>query len=509
MSPSEEPQEGEMNIAQRVSVDPKVEEFLSARRNLLIDGKWVSARSGKTFPVYDPSTGAVMAQVAEADAADVDKAVKAARKAFEQGPWPRMSPSERGRTLWKLADLIEKRTEEFATLESLDNGKPLAVARVADVPLTVDMFRYMAGWATKITGTTIPISFPGEYLSFTLREPVGVVGQIIPWNFPLLMAAWKLAPALATGCTVILKVAEQTPLSGLLLGELCQEAGLPDGVVNVLAGYGETAGAALAAHPEVDKVAFTGSTEVGKLIVQAAAGNLKKVTLELGGKSPVVVLDDADVEQVIPGAANAIFFNHGQCCCAGSRLMIHKKVFDKVVAGVADLAKGIKLGPGLNPETQMGPLVSEEQFRRVTGYIASGIEEAEVVAGGGKGRSNGGYFVEPTVLTNTRPDMKVVREEIFGPVVCAQPITDDHLDEIARQANSTTYGPAASVWTRDISKANKLAKRIRAGTVWINCHNVFDASLPFGGYKESGWGREMGEFVLNNYTEVKAVTTAL
>jgi phenylacetaldehyde dehydrogenase len=382
MSPSEEPQEGEMNIAQRVSVDPKVEEFLSARRNLLIDGKWVSARSGKTFPVYDPSTGAVMAQVAEADAADVDKAVKAARKAFEQGPWPRMSPSERGRTLWKLADLIEKRTEEFATLESLDNGKPLAVARVADVPLTVDMFRYMAGWATKITGTTIPISFPGEYLSFTLREPVGVVGQIIPWNFPLLMAAWKVAPALATRCTVILKVAEQTPLSGLLLGELCQEAGLPDGVVNVLAGYGETAGAALAAHPEVDKVAFTGSTEVGKLIVQAAAGNLKKVTLELGGKSPVVVLDDADVEQVIPGAANAIFFNHGQCCCAGSRLMIHKKVFDKVVAGVADLAKGIKLGPGLNPETQMGALVSEEQFRRVTGYIASGIEEgAEVVAG--------------------------------------------------------------------------------------------------------------------------------
>jgi acyl-CoA reductase-like NAD-dependent aldehyde dehydrogenase len=499
-----------MNIAQRVSVDPRIERFLSAKRNLLIDGKWVAAKSGKTFPVYDPSTGAVMAQVAESDAADVDEAVKAARKAFEQGPWPRMSPSERGRILWKLADLIEKRTEEFATLESLDNGKPLAVARVADVPLTIDMFRYMAGWATKITGTTIPISFPGEYLSFTLREPVGVVGQIIPWNFPLLMAAWKIAPALATGCTLILKVAEQTPLSGLLLGELCQEAGLPDGVVNVLAGYGETAGAALAAHPDVDKVAFTGSTEVGKLIVQAAAGNLKKVTLELGGKSPVVVLDDADVEQVIPGAANAIFFNHGQCCCAGSRLMIHQKVFDKVVAGVADLAKTIKLGPGLNPETQMGPLVSEEQFKRVTSYIASGIEEgAEVVSGGMKGSDNGGYFVQPTVLTNTKPDMKVVREEIFGPVVCAQPITDSDLDDIARNANSTTYGLAASVWTRDISKANKLAKRIRAGTVWINCHNVFDASLPFGGYKESGWGREMGEFVLNNYTEIKAVTTAL
>jgi phenylacetaldehyde dehydrogenase len=497
-----------MNIAQ--SISPDLQDYLAISRKLLINGKLVDAVSGKSFPVYDPSTGQVMAHVAEADAADVDKAVKAARKAFDEGPWPRMSPSERGRILWKLADLIERQTEQFATLESLDNGKPLTVARVADVPLTVDMFRYMAGWATKLTGTTIPISFPGEYLSFTLREPVGVVGQIIPWNFPLLMAAWKLAPALATGCTVVLKVAEQTPITGLRLGELCQEAGLPDGVVNVLAGYGETAGAALAAHEEVDKVAFTGSTEVGKLIVKAAAGNLKKVTLELGGKSPVIVLDDADLERVIPGAAGAIFFNHGQCCCAGSRLMVHKKVFDKVVAGIADEAKGIKLGPGLDPVTQMGPLVSDEQFQRVTGYIRSGIEEgAEVVVGGKKGSDNGGYFVQPTVMTNTNPTMKVVREEIFGPVVCAQPITDEDLEAIAREANNTTYGLAASVWSRDISKANKLAKRVRAGTVWVNCHNVFDASLPFGGYKQSGWGREMGEFVLNNYTEVKAVTTAL
>src|SRR6516165_5754325 len=328
-----------MNIAQRISIDPDAKSYVSKPRKLLIDGAWVNAASGKTFPVYDPSTGEVMVQVAEADAADVDKAVKAARKAFDEGPWPRMSPSERGRALWKLADLIEQHLEEFATLEALDNGKPVTVARMADVPLTADMFRYMAGWATKITGTTIPISFPGEYLSFTFREPVGVVGQIIPWNFPLLMAAWKLAPALATGCTVVLKVAEQTPLTGLRLGELCQEAGLPDGVVNVLAGYGETAGAALAAHQDVDKVAFTGSTEVGKLIVKAAAGNLKKVTLELGGKSPVIVLDDADIEQVIPGAAGAIFFNHGQCCCAGSRLMVHQKIFDKVVAGIADQAK--------------------------------------------------------------------------------------------------------------------------------------------------------------------------
>ena len=497
-----------MNIAQPISAD--LQSYLATSRKLLINGDLVDAVSGKSFPVYDPSTGQVMAHVAEADAADVDKAVKAARKAFDEGPWPRLTPSERGRILWKLADLIERQTEQFATLESLDNGKPLTVARVADVPLTVDMFRYMAGWATKITGTTIPISFPGEYLSFTLREPVGVVGQIIPWNFPLLMAAWKLAPALATGCTVVLKVAEQTPLTGLRLGELCQEAGLPEGVVNVLSGYGETAGAALAAHEDVDKVAFTGSTEVGKLIVKAAAGNLKKVTLELGGKSPVIVLDDADIEQVIPGAAGAIFFNHGQCCCAGSRLMIHKKIYDKVVAGVADEAKRIKLGPGLDPVTQMGPLVSDEQFRRVTSYIRSGIEEgAEVVVGGKKGSDNGGYFVQPTVLTKTNPTMKVVREEIFGPVVCAQPITDEDLEAIAREANNTSYGLAASVWSRDISKANKLAKRVRAGTVWVNCHNVFDASLPFGGYKESGWGREMGEFVLNNYTEVKAVTTAL
>jgi phenylacetaldehyde dehydrogenase len=499
-----------MNVAQRISIDPAAKSYISSPRKLLIDGKWVNAASGKTFPVYDPATGEVMVQVAEANAMDVDLAVKAARRAFDEGPWPRMSPSERGRALWKFADLIERHADEFSTLESLDNGKPITVARAADLPLTIDMFRYMAGWATKITGTTIPISFPGEYLSFTLREPVGVVGQIIPWNFPLLMAAWKLAPALATGCAVVLKLAEQTPLSGLRLGELVAEAGIPDGVVNVLAGYGETAGAALASHPLVDKIAFTGSTEVGKLIVQAAAGNLKKITLELGGKSPVVVLDDADVDAVIPGAAAAIFFNHGQCCSAGSRLMVHERLFDKVVAGVAEEAKKIKLGPGLDPNTQMGPLVSDEQFNRVTAYIQSGINEgAEIVVGGKKGSDNGGYFVQPTLITNTKPEMKVVREEIFGPVVCASPITDADLEAIVKQANNTSYGLAASVWTRDISKANKLAKCIRAGTVWINCHNVFDASLPFGGYKESGWGREMGEFVLNNYTEVKAITTAL
>jgi phenylacetaldehyde dehydrogenase len=353
-----------MNIAARISIDPAVTKYVSMPRKNLINGKWVDAVSGKTFPVYDPSTGDVTAHVAEADATDVNLAVKAARKAFDEGPWPRMSPSERGRIMWKIADLIEKNAEEFAQLEAPDNGKPVTVARAADIPLTIDMFRYMAGWATKITGTTIPISFPGEYLSYTLREPVGVVAQIIPWNFPLLMAAWKLAPALATGCTLILKVAEQTPLTGLRLGELMAEAGLPDGVVNVLPGYGETAGAALAAHDDVDKVAFTGSTEVGKLILKAAAGNLKKVSLELGGKSPVVVLDDADLDAVIPGA------------------------------GVADQAKAIKVGPGLDPATQMGPLVSDEQYQRVTGYIKSGVEEgAEIVTGGKNGGQNAGYFV--------------------------------------------------------------------------------------------------------------------
>ncbi|MGH6880711.1 MAG: aldehyde dehydrogenase family protein, partial [Hypericibacter sp.] len=482
-------------------------EFLQRRHKLLIDGEWVAAASGKLFPVYNPATGTLLAQVAEADSADVDKAVKAARRAFDEGPWRKMTGSQRGRLMWKLADLIEQHLEEFAELESVDNGKPLSVARVADVPLTIDMFRYMGGWATKTPGSSIPWSVPGEFLSYTQREPVGVVGQIIPWNFPLLMAAWKLAPALAVGCTVVLKVAEQTPLSALLLGELIQEAGFPKGVVNILAGYGETAGAALAAHDLVDKVAFTGSTEVGKLIVKAAAGNLKKVSLELGGKSPAIVFPDADIDAAIAGTASAIFFNHGQCCCAGSRLYVHKKVFDQVLAGVAGEANKIKVGSGLDPNTNMGPLVSEEQFQRVTGYIESGIKEgAKAVAGGKKAEQNGGYFVQPTVFTHTKPDMKIVKEEIFGPVVCAEPFDDSDMERIARQANDTVYGLAASVWTKDISKAHKMAGMIRSGTVWVNCHNVFDASLPFGGYKQSGWGREMGSEVLANYTETKAIT---
>jgi phenylacetaldehyde dehydrogenase len=476
---------------------------------MLIDGRFVLAASGKTFPVYNPATGEVVAQVPEAEAEDVNRAVAAARRAFDDGPWSKMSTSQRGQLLWKVADLLEANLEEFAEIESLDNGKPFSVARVADLPLAVDMFRYMAGWATKISGKTLNFSTPGAFHSYTLREPIGVVAQIIPWNFPLLMAAWKLAPALAAGCCVVLKIAEQTPMTGLRLAELFDQAGFPAGVVNILTGFGEGAGAPLAAHPDVDKIAFTGSTEVGKLIVKASAGNLKKVSLELGGKSPAIIFPDADLERAIPGTASAIFFNQGQCCCAGSRLYVHESVYDKVLQGVSDIAGGIHMGAGIDPNTQMGPLVSEEQFDKVTGYIDSGLKEGAKIAAGGKRHGDRGYFVQPTVLTNTKPNMKVVREEIFGPVVCAESFSDADLDRVAKEANSTTFGLAASVWTRDLSTAHKMARRIKAGTVWLNCHNVFDASLPFGGYKESGWGREMGEEVLSNYTETKAVTAAL
>jgi phenylacetaldehyde dehydrogenase len=494
-----------------VTLDSHVEEFVASPRQLFIDGQWSDAASGRTFDTPNPATGETLASIAEGDVEDINRAVRAARRAFAEGPWGRMTPSERGRIIWRIGDLILEHVTELAQLESLDNGKPVAVAEAADVPLAADLFHYMAGWATKIEGNSINISVPfmpgANFHSYTLREPIGVVGQIIPWNFPLLMAAWKLGPALATGNCVVLKPAEQTPLTALRLAELIAEAGVPDGVVNVVPGFGETAGAALAAHPDVDKVAFTGSTEVGKLIVAAAgASNLKKLTLELGGKSPNIVFEDAD-QGAIEGAANAIFFNHGQCCVAGSRLFVQAGRFDEVVDGVAEIAKSIKLGAGMEPGTQMGPLVSDEQFRRVTGYLESGRADGATALSGGGRFGDRGYFVEPTVLTNTRPDMKVVREEIFGPVLVAAPFTD--LDEIAAVANDSDYGLGAGIWTRDISKAHALAKKIRAGTVWINCYNVFDAALPFGGYKQSGWGREMGHEVLNNYTEVKAVTTLL
>src|SRR5580700_1034289 len=400
--------------------------YVTKTRKMLINGKWVDAASGKTFKTYNPATGEVLSNIAEGDKEDINRAVQAARAAFESGPWSKISPSERGRMIWRLADLLEKHQEEFAQLESLDNGKPLKIARVADLPLSIDHFRYYAGWATKIEGHTVPMSGwkQGMFHAYTLREPVGVVGQIIPWNFPLLLAAWKLGPALATGCAFVLKPAEQSTLTALRLGELIQEAGIPDGVVNIVPGYGETAGAALAAHPDVDKVAFTGSTEVGKLILQAAAGNLKKVSLELGGKSPNVVFADVDLDAAIAGAASAIFFNHGQCCCAGSRLYVEKKIFDKVVEGVAEHAKKINMGSGQDESTDMGPLVSVEQLNRVCGYLESGFSEgAKAVVGGGR-HGDKGYFVKPTVLVNTNEKMKVVQEEIFGPVVAAIPFSD-------------------------------------------------------------------------------------
>jgi phenylacetaldehyde dehydrogenase len=491
-----------------MELEQRVTELAASPKRMLINGAWVEAASGKTFETVNPATGETLAQVAWGEAEDINRAVSAARRAFEEGPWRTMTASDRGRVIWRIGDLILENLEELAELETLDNGKPLGVARVADVPLAADLFHYMAGWATKIHGDTFPISVlyaPGaKFHAYTAKEPVGVVGQIIPWNFPLLMAAWKLGPVLAAGCTVVLKPAEQTPLSAIKLGEIMQEAGLPDGVVNIVTGFGE-AGAALAAHDDVDKIAFTGSTEVGRLIVHAAAGNLKKVSLELGGKSPNIVYADADLDQAIAGAANAIFFNHGQCCCAGSRLLIEQSVFDDVVAGVAEIAKNTNVAPGYDDGCEMGPLVSQEQLERVTGFLDSGFAAGAEAVVGGKRIGDSGYFVEPTVLIKTTPDMQIIREEIFGPVVAAIPFSD----EATATANDSEYGLAAGVWTRDISKALRTVEKLRAGTVWVNTYNIFDAALPFGGYKQSGWGREMGAEVLENYLETKAVCIGL
>jgi phenylacetaldehyde dehydrogenase len=486
-----------------------VARFLGGKHQAFIGGKWVDAASGKTFETYDPGSGRVIANVAECDAVDVDRAVAAARAAFESGPWPRTTGSDRARMMWRLAELIEKHAAELAELEGLNNGKPVANVRNGDLVLSCETLRYTAGWATKITGETIALSTAPTMHAFTLREPIGVVGQIIPWNSPIMMACWKLAPVLATGCTTVLKPAEQTPLTALRLAQLIQEAGIPDGVVNIVPGFGPTAGAAIAAHPDVDKVAFTGSGEVGRLIVQAAAGNLKKVSLELGGKSPVIVFPDADIDVAVPGAARAIFTNSGQVCAAGSRLYAHTRVFDRIIAGVASEAKKIRVGHALTEGTQMGPLVSKDQLERVSGYINQGESDGAVVVTGGDRIGQEGYFIEPTILTDTRPEMSVVREEIFGPVLCAMRFDDSDLDEIAKEANRTMYGLAGSIWTRDLSIAHRMVRKIRAGTVGVNIHSSIDPALPFGGFKQSGWGREKGRDVLDLYTELKSVVMAL
>jgi phenylacetaldehyde dehydrogenase len=483
--------------------------FIAKKRQMLIDGQWVDAVSGQTFAVEDPATEDVIAQVPAGDKVDVDLAVAAARRAFEVGPWSRISPAARQRLIWALADLIERNADELAELEALDNGKSVVCARRDDVSGTVEMFRYMAGWATRMNGEQIPVSSSGDWHAYSLREPIGVVGQIIPWNFPLVMASWKLAPALAAGCTIVLKPAEQTPLTALRLGELITEAGFPDGVVNIVTGFGETAGAALAEHPDVDKIAFTGSTSIGKLIVKAAAGNLKRVSLELGGKSPAIVFPDADIDIAIAGTASAIFYNQGQCCSAGSRLFAHQSIYDKIVAGVAAEAGKLKIGHGLDPTVDLGPLVSKEQQTRVNGFIESGREEGAELVTGGRSLGNQGYFVEPTVLARTDRSMKVVREEIFGPVVCIQSFEDSDLDSVAKFANDTEYGLSSSVWTRNLRVAHVMARKIRAGTVCINSHNFSDPAWPFGGYKQSGWGREMGSEVMKHYTEIKAVAARL
>ena len=498
-----------MSVA--IAAQPKpsadVSSFLRRPGRLLIGGEWVDSKSSVRIPVTDPATGAEIASVADANAADVDRAVAAARAAFETGPWSTMLPAAREALLWRLSDLIQKNAEELAELESLDNGKTKFMASVVDVPGAVNHFRYMAGGATKIEGSTIEVSIGGpeggRVNAFTRREPVGVVAQIIPWNFPLVMAAWKLAPALAVGCTCVLKPAEQTPLTALRLGELIVEAGFPPGVVNILTGYGETTGAALVKHPGVDKIAFTGSTAVGKLINKQATDTLKRVSLELGGKSPVIVLPDADPNTVIGGAAGAIFFNAGQVCAAGSRLYVHRKIFDKVVEGVGSAAEGIKLGPGLDPATQMGPLVSREQQDRVLEYIESGRKEGASIVAGGEAPSHEGYYVKPTVMADVKRTMRVVQEEIFGPVLVAQRFDD--INEVAALANDTQYGLGASIWSNDLTAVHRLIPKIRAGTIWVNVHGPVDANMPFGGFKHSGLGREHGRVGIEMYTELKSV----
>ena len=487
---------------------PRVQATLGTERTMLIGDGWVASEEGTSFATLDPATGREIARVAEAGPTDIDRAVTAARAALD-GPWGRMRAAERGRLLSRLADLLEDNLEELAQLESLDNGKPLAFARGADLPLVIDHFRYYAGSPTRVEGRTIPPSAP-DLLVYTRPEPVGVVGAIIAWNFPLLLCAWKLAPALAAGCTVVLKPAEETPLSALRLGELILEAGIPAGVVNICPGYGEVAGAALVRHPGIDMVSFTGSRAVGSEIARGAAGNVTRVSLELGGKNPNIVFADADLEAATAAAAQAIFFNSGQVCSAGSRLMVHRSVHDAVLERLADHARALRVGPGLAPETTLGPLVSAEQLRRVTGYLEAGVRDgADAVVGGGRptGVDPAGFFVEPTVLTGVPDDASVCTDEIFGPVLVVQAFDD--VDEAVARANDTQYGLAAAVWTRDVGLAHRTAARLAAGTVWINGFHGYDAAVPFGGFKRSGYGRDNGEEAIAKYLQTKSVWTYL
>ncbi len=489
-------------------LQPMSSKFLAEPHKLFIGGEWVPARSGETFDVINPATGLAFARVAAGDAADIDLAVKAARRAFESGAWTNLPPSARQRLLLRLADAIEAEIDDIALLESFDNGMPVGAARFIAGMAPIETLRYNAGWVGKVNGETPTLSAPNHH-AYTLKEPVGVVGAITPWNGPLLIAVAKIAPALAAGCTIVLKPAELTPLTAIRLGQLIQDVGIPAGVVNIVTGFGTTAGKALAEHPDVDKISFTGSTATGKAIVQMATGNLKRVSLELGGKSPVFIFPDADIEKATEGAANGIFSNAGQVCVAGSRLYVHEKIFDKVVDGVAAYAQKIKVGSGQEPGTQMGPLISQKQLDRVSGYIQSGRQDGAEVVTGGDRIGNQGYFMQPTVLAQTNRDMAVVREEIFGPVVCAMPMNDEGIDRLAATANDTTYGLSAYIWTQNLSIAHKLAKRIRSGTIRVNGGAGLDNALPFGGYRQSGWGRENGREGIETFLETKSVAIQL